>query len=222
MFELQIDGQVFVFEDEDRNLPHWQEMRDSHDHVVGFKNEFMGMAVVYCKSPAGSYNQVVFYNRGGSVIVPTVEHNGELYFLALVQKRPLVQEDPIFEFPRGQALLGEKSVDTARRELLEESGLQVDEGDLIHLGRANPDSALVMGANVHAWWLRLSAAHVQEGRYGQPQLRPDFVANPESKLAENIRKAVLVPAEEFDSESMMTDWAAGKIYKRLWLESRSR
>ena len=219
MFEFSIDGKSFEFEDEDRSLPHWYEMRDDHDHFVGFRNEPLGMAVVYCKSPAGPYNQVVFYNRGGSVIVPTVFIDGKLYFVALMQNRPLVSEKPILEAPRGQAFIGEMSIDTAKRELLEETGLQVDEERFVYLGAGNPDTALTLGANVHAWWLRLPSEFVVCDSHGKPEgLRPDLQTNSESRFMESIRKSVLVPPEDFESPSMMTMWAAGLVFKKLWCE----
>jgi 8-oxo-dGTP pyrophosphatase MutT (NUDIX family) len=183
-------------------------------------NHGMGLGFLYGKSPAGPYNQGRLVNRGGAVIVPTVKVDGEVYFLALEQVRPFVGPEPILEFPRGQALSGEKTVDTAARELLEETGLPLDEDSLVHLGNGNPDSALVHGANVHTWWLQLPEEFVNFDENGMPVLRPDLEANPESKLIESIKKAVFVEASDFESESHMTSNAAGLVFRELYLAER--
>jgi len=177
-------------------------------------NRQMGIGFLYGASPAGPYNQGRMVNRGGAVIVPTVEDKSCLYFLALSQVRPLVGQDAILEFPRGQALANEAAIETARRELLEETGLDLPEDALTYLGRGNPDSALIHGANVHCWWLQLPAEFVVV-KNGVPSLREDLQGNPQSRLWENIRKSLLIREEEFSSPSMMTSWALGLVLQRV-------
>lgn len=177
-------------------------------------NREMGIGFLYGKSPAGAYNQGRLVNRGGAVIVPTIDVNDVLHFLALSQVRPLVGSQPILEFPRGQAIMDESAIKTAGRELLEETGIGIPEDHLTYLGSGNPDSAIVHGANVHAWWLRLPADFVlMDGDL--PRLKPNLIGNASSRLFENIKNAILVPEYDFTSPSMMTTWAMGLVLQRI-------
>jgi 8-oxo-dGTP pyrophosphatase MutT (NUDIX family) len=198
-----------------------QGVTDDVDNITVI-NRAMGIGFIYGASPVGPYNQGRIVNRGGAVIAPTVEVNGVLYFLALVQNRPLVGSEPIFEFPRGQAIFGENTVDTAQRELLEETGLPLNLENLLYLGNGNPDSALFHGANIHSWWLKLPENFVVIQEDGTPTLRPDIEANPESKLIESIRNAVFVPATQFKSPSMMTTNVAGLVFQQYFIMTRSQ
>lgn len=218
MAQVRIDGNAYELNPALDNKPGW-EVTLNGDVVEGVEtltaiNHAMGIGFLYGASPAGPYNQGRLVNRGGAVIVPTIEVDGDLYFLALSQVRPLLDDEPILEFPRGQALADEASVDTARRELLEETGLNLNSDVLTYLGRGNPDSALMHGANVHCWWLRLPAEFIVFEE-NIPCLRSDLEGNSESKLFENIRKAQLVREDEFSSPSMMTAWAMGLVLQRL-------
>ena len=213
--ELTIDGKTFSFDPADPNLPSWTPVLDDNGEVTGFRNDGLGMTFVHVKSPAGPYNQGVFYNRGGSVIVPTVQIEDETYFLVLRQLRPLVSNEPIMEFPRGQGLKDEANYETARREMVEETGLDIPVQSLIHLGNANPDTALIMGANVHAWWLRLPEYFIEFDEFGYPQIRSDIQGNENSRLLENIRMTELVTEEEFTTPSMISSWAFGLVLRKL-------
>ena len=178
-------------------------------------NHQMGIAFLYGRSPAGEYNQGRLVNRGGSVIVPTVVLDGVLYFLALSQIRTLISTEPILEFPRGQAISsGEAAIHTASREFWEETGLNLPEELLTYLGNGNPDSALIHGANVHAWWLRLPNHFVQMDD-GMPKIRRDIEGKRESRVLENILDSRLVPENEFSSPSILTMWAMGLVLQRL-------
>lgn len=224
MNNVVIDSKSYQLDPVDHTKPGWDVTINGEPvkdvDTLSVVNHAMGIGFLYGKSPAGPYNQGRLVNRGGAIIVPTFEVDGEMYFLALEQVRPLVDSKPILEFPRGQALSGEKSVDTARRELLEETGLPLDEENLVYLGNGNPDSALVHEANVHVWWLRLPYEFVGFDEDDRPVLADDFEANSESKLIESIRKAVFVEAADFQSVSQMTSNAAGLVFQKLFLEER--
>lgn len=216
---INIDGKEYPLDPVLADKPLW-EITLNGNPVGGVEtltavNRQMGIGFLYGRSPAGPYNQGRLVNRGGAVIVPTVEVNGgTIYFLALQQVRLLIGPEPILEFPRGQALADEAAVETARRELLEETGLDMAEDALTYLGRGNPDSALIHGANVHCWWLRLPANYIVIEN-GIPRLRDGVKANPHSKLWENIRKSTFVCEDEFSSPSMMTSWAMGLVLQRI-------
>lgn len=226
MTDIVIDGQSYELERVNHIKPEWEVTLNGKpvDNVdtLTVINHDMGIGFLYGKSPAGPYNQGRLVNRGGSVIVVTVQSGPykKLYMLALEQVRPLVGQAPILEFPRGQANINEKSIDTAKRELLEETGLPLDEGDLMYLGNGNPDTALIHGTNVHTWWLQLPSWYFDLDENGTPRLRSDIEANPESKLIESIKKAVFVPATEFKSPSQLTSNAAGLVFQQLYIESR--
>lgn len=221
---IQIDGNVFPLDPALADKPGWDiEINGEpveHVETLTAINHQMGIGFLYGASPAGPYNQGRIVNRGGAVIVPTVKVSDDLYFLALSQVRPLLASEPIFEFPRGQAIVDEAAIETARRELLEETGLALAVDDLIYLGRGNPDSALVHGANVHCWWLRLPAEFILL-QHGVPRLREDLGGNSESRLLENIKKAQLVREDEFTSPSILTAWAMGLVLQRLRVLERT-
>ncbi len=219
---LTVDGKKYPFDSALTNKPAWEvtingEFIEDVD-TLSVINHQMGIGFLYGASPAGPYNQGRIVNRGGSVIVPTVMVDDFIYFLAIRQGRPLVGEEPILEFPRGQSLRGEESLETARREFLEEMGAAIPAGGLTYLGQGNPDTSLIHGANVHAWWLKLPSDIVEFDEYHEPQLRKELYANAESKLMENILHAELVREDEFQSPSMMTSWAMGLVFRKLWLE----
>lgn len=179
-------------------------------------NENFGAAGIYGMSPTGRpYDQLSLINRGGAVIVVTAEIGNDLYFLALRQHRPHAGPEAILEFPRGQAIAGEKAITTARRELLEETGLPISSKSLTYLGAANPDTSFIFGANVHCWWLRLPSEFIATGSDGQPGLRPDLVPDSPSRLLESIMGADLVHEHDFASPSMLTAWAMGLVLQRI-------
>lgn len=215
---VTIDGKQYPLESVITEKPVWEGTLNGQDiteqiETLTLINRDMGIGFLYGRSPAGAYNQGRLVNRGGAVIAPTVTINGTLYFLVLKQRRPLVGSDPIYEFPRGQALLDEDATVTAARELLEETGMDIPAENLVYLGKGNPDTALIHGANVHCWWLQIPTEFFTLNT-GYPRLVGVF-SNAESKLAENILHAEIVSEDEFESVSMMTSWAAGLVLKQI-------
>lgn len=221
MSSFLIDSKPYELDPADPALPSWEvevngQLLDAETiKTVTVVNRKMGMGFLYGKSPAGPYNQGRFVNRGGAVIIPTlVNKNWDFHFLALKQVRPLYGPDPILEFPRGQANPGESTIDTARRELIEETGLPISEQDLTYLGVGNPDTAVTHGANVHAWRLNIPLELVDDSGK-TPKLRA-FHADTESRLVEQIRGAIFIPAGQFSSPSMMSQWAAGLVFQQMY------
>lgn len=83
----------------------------------------MGVEVSYGQGPDG-YDQWVVKepNGGGSVIIPYLRINGELYVGANRQKRSLTG-GLVTEVPRGFSLPNETHEETAKREFQEETGV---------------------------------------------------------------------------------------------------
>ena len=100
-------------------------------------------AVTYGLTPAGhdgwSFRET---GGGGVVILPFVAIDGELLVGVVEQIRPL-QGGQVLNAPRGFARAEELRLDAARRELAEETGLELAGDELVRLpgAPANPNSA---------------------------------------------------------------------------------
>jgi len=229
---ITIDGIEYDLQPVDPDAPNWEVQLNGKvitDRVqtLALINRAMGIGYLYGMNPGAPmkdpsdpnnakrrYGMAQGVNRGGPVIVPTLEFEGRLYFLALRQGRPLVSPEKILEFPRGQAKANENAIASAQRELIEETGLPVSIDDLIYLGRGNPDTALFHGANVHCWWLRLPQEYFVVTN-GKPSLRPGFEGDNESKFIENIKEAEVVAEGDMHSLGIFTMWAMGLVLQRL-------
>lgn len=99
-------------------------------------------AVILPDGSRGTYLRVIPASlRPGAVVVPLLPDGR---FVLLRHFRHATR-DWLLEFPRGFAEPGESPEETARRELKEETGLDVDGARLQRLGYVHPDSGLQAG-----------------------------------------------------------------------------
>ena len=187
-----------------------------------FANRGQGWAAFYGLSLSSPfYNQAHYFNRGGAIIALCSQVEGAWHVAVLEQRRPLQDPDnPIVEFPRGQASM-ESGIDTAARQLVEETGLEIEADRFVYLGAGNPDNALTLGQTVHSWMVVLTADELVRDTDGVWHIREDMNRmEKKSRLWENILGSRLVPFSQFVSASFMT--AAPFALMRQRLESLAR
>jgi len=93
--------------------------------------------VIFPTGATGLYDRLLSESKGGSAILP-VFSNGD--YGLIVQFRHATRAWEL-ELPRGNAEPGESSLDTAKRELIEETGFLSN--DWTYLGTMNPDSGML-------------------------------------------------------------------------------
>ncbi len=93
--------------------------------------------VIFPTGATGLYDRLLSESKGGSAILP-VFSNGD--YGLIVQFRHATRAWEL-ELPRGNAELGESPLDTAKRELIEETGFESN--DWTYLGTMNPDSGML-------------------------------------------------------------------------------
>ena len=115
--------------------------QDAGERLLG-ANRFVSLVETRSRDEDGaghaSTRVDVLPDRAGVVVA--VRRGEEL--LLLRHRRPAVGET-MLEMPRGGSGLGERAVDAARRELLEETGLCPADGTLVHLGTLRPDGGIL-------------------------------------------------------------------------------
>ena len=115
--------------------------QDAGERLLG-ANRFVSLVETRSRDEDGaghvSTRVEVLPDRAGVVVA--VRRGEEL--LLLRHRRPAVGET-MLEMPRGGSGLGERAVDAARRELLEETGLCPADGTLVHLGTLRPDGGIL-------------------------------------------------------------------------------
>lgn len=182
-----------------------------------FANRGQGWAAFYGLSLSSPfYNQAHYFNRGGAIIALCAEVEGEWHVAVLEQRRPLQDSDnPIVEFPRGQASM-ESGINTAARQLVEETGLEIEADRFVYLGAGNPDNALTLGQTVHSWMVVLTAEELVRDADGVWHIREDMnKMEKKSRLWENILGSRLVPFSQFVSASFMTAAPFALMRQRL-------
>lgn len=187
-----------------------------------FANRGQGWAAFYGLSLSSpNYNQAHYFNRGGAVIGLCAEIEDEWHVAVLEQRRPLQDRDkPIVEFPRGQASM-ESGIQTAARQLVEETGLEIEPDRFIYLGSGNPDNALILGQTVHIWMVELMQEELVRDADGVWRIRADLNKMEEkSRLWENILGTRLIPFDQFTSASFMTSGPFSEMRKRLEQNTR--
>lgn len=103
-----------------------------------------------------TFHSIAPASGGGSVMLAVDSQNR----IALVrQERPAVRRHT-WEAPRGGREAGEKPIDTAIRELYEETGIAADPSSVTSLGRIEADTGLV---SAELW---LFCARVEDGELG--------------------------------------------------------
>lgn len=156
---------------------------------------------------AGGYDGCSFHERGGggSVVLPFAVMEGELWVGLVEQIRPH-QGGLVLNAPRGYLDPGEEHATGARRELLEEMGLDVPEDALIRLpgAPANPNSAFYEtsspGEGVHFFALRIPPSYLLHRNGERPTLATGLVADDDearqNRIGEQIGRSVFVPWHE--------------------------
>ena len=97
--------------------------------------------VVVCKDDGTPiYDQYMIEEQPGSIIVPYDEKDGIVRVGLVTQERPIPERE-YAELPRGFGREDETALQTAYRELLEETGLKVSGEDIRLLGRINVNSS---------------------------------------------------------------------------------
>lgn len=191
----------------------------------------MGVDVGYGQGPQG-YDQWAIRepNGGGSVTVPYVVIDGELYVGAISQLRPFAGRK-ITEASRGFSLPNELHIDTAKREFGEETGAHESLSSRIHVleGRpVNPNNTFYIasptkGEGVRIFGLPIKPEEVELRRSSNDPKRRVYRFTPElqgeiKELNEKINPAGI----RFFHESLLgntsegfTQIALGKISRAL-------
>lgn len=186
---------------------------------ITFRQPGLGVTAAYGWTPAGFDGLVIRQDHGGVVMVPFVEVGNQLYIGVVEQNRSLQQrEGVVLNVPRG--FRGdEESMKAARRELMEEVGL--DSEQLIELGGqpTNPNSTFFDTSGGHEQGDRYFGVSltpnqvVQEG--GVYRLHPDLVDGDKAhRMAESIGRCRFIPYEEaIDLADVFTVVAAARVSK---------
>ncbi len=93
--------------------------------------------VIFPSGTTGLYDRLLSESKGGSAVLP-IFSNGDIGLI--VQFRHATRSWEL-ELPRGNAEHGETPLDTAKRELKEETGFETN--DWKYLGTMNPDSGML-------------------------------------------------------------------------------
>jgi len=176
-------------------------------------------AVAYGLTPGG-YDGWAFREPagGGVVIVPFVVMSGELLVGVVEQARPL-QGGMVLNAPRGFVHYEERHLDGARRELAEETGLELSNDDLVRLpgSPANPNSAFFetgAGGGVEFFAAPLSPGMLAAGAGGW-RLAADLASNARrssEQQAEKIEGLRFVPwTEAATLGDMFTNAAVARL-----------
>jgi len=98
---------------------------------------FVRDPVIFPSGATGLYDRILSESNGGSAVLP-IFSNGEIGLVVQFRHATRTWE---LELPRGGTLPGETPLETAKRELKEETGLEA--ADWQQLGIMNPDSGVL-------------------------------------------------------------------------------
>jgi len=114
--------------------PQWEELP-----YGGLENPKFGRLshIVVCKDDGTPiYDQYMIEEQPGSIVVP-YDNNNEVIRVGLVKQERPIPEREYTELPRGFGREDENALETAYRELLEETGLKASKDGVKVLGRIN-------------------------------------------------------------------------------------
>lgn len=196
---------------------------------AGLANEKMGVSVEYGQRPEG-YDGFIIHEPGGAATIPyMIDEDGAIYIGLVKEFRPTMGEKETSNIPRGFSDFGEDKATTAKRELSEETGLDVSKlgGRMIQLAQGkNPNSTFFdyssskeAGVGFFAVELMPNELDIQSDDEGNV-----FYAFPEAVReqvkgdgpAEKITGSVFVPLEvALQSRDMFTSAATGHLLSYL-------
>lgn len=105
----------------------------SNKDIVKKSNEgYLGKNVFKVKLNDGTLKNIEQITKNGGngdavVIIPKIDNN----FIMIVQSRPVTFDEVLIEFPAGMVDLGEEPIESAKRELIEETGFKANKLDLL-------------------------------------------------------------------------------------------
>lgn len=171
----------------------------------------------YCRALAGNYSTVQWLDKGGSVIVLYTLIADQLYIGLMTQDRVTqVRNKKVYEVPRGFREADEDPLTTAKRELLEEVGLPINEGDIIPIGVGNPNNTFAIGCSlkyfagfVNPGWVQL----IEDTHHYQllPHVLKDNVQKKHARLKEGIECTEFVPYSEVAQLVASDPWRMGSM-----------
>jgi len=209
---------------------------DTPIQTVTLVNQRMQVEVDYGQRPEGFDGPVLKEpGGGGSVIVPYVIHEGQLYIAVVEEKRPTMTDGvplPVLNVPRGFLDPNETHFETAKRELAEETGyvplekrIKEVEGDPM-----NPNSTFFVTGKDKG--VRVFSAHVlneetkvsnssEDSTEIEFEFDPDVIRAKEgaSKIADRVMHSRFI---HWTKAVKLGDMFTNSAVARLFLETQSQ
>lgn len=193
-------------------------------------NEKMGIEVPYGLTPAG-YDCLSIHSPGGggSVIVPFSIYEGEVLIGMVYQKR-FNQGGDVWNLPRGFVNPNETHINAAKREFIEETGIENEKFDfpvILLNGPLNPDSAWFKtdkeGEGVKFFSVLIPGELLarEEGNTYKWALGEDNLLSQATKEAESIFKCRFFPWQEaMHVSDMFTCAGVGRLITYLCMGTK--
>jgi len=169
-----------------------------HVEMLQLDNPSYG-TLTYGKNPAGNYDSWAFHEvgGGGSVIIPFVLIQNEIWIGVVQQVRPLQSAQPVLNVPRGFLDPNEKHFEAAVRETDEEVGFSQGSRIFQLPGKpVNPNSAFfeTWGKDEGVEFFAIEILHdeIQPGE-GETWIVKPGILKPVDKAAEGILKSIFIP-----------------------------
>lgn len=182
-------------------------------------NPGFNTGIVYgeCDMGAFQYDAVEFLDGGGSVCLPFIVIEGEVWVGVLTQNRPLAGGN-IKNCPRGFKKLDEEALETARRELSEEL-IGLESAEIIEMPGKKVNMNTAFSDTVNGGSISFTALNIPESaieyKEGIPAFK-DFIAVPKKSNAEKILSCELITIwEALELECGMTALNAGRLLAHL-------
>ena len=163
----------------------------------------------------GVYGQWAFEENGGAVMVLySVSPEGELYLAGGYEKRLLINGGSImFGPPGGFGITSESAEDTAKREVLEETGVHVS--TMVSIGFSTPNRAFWIKNSDGNWPVTFYACRVDWSSLVEKDNQL-YLPSTKKAIAELDKLSTLIFIPAIDAISNTNDGIAVTAYAKTW------